>query len=97
MATIVPYRCKQCNHKVQACPNGFSALMTTTLFYFKCEECQEIVALDLQDITEQRGILTCPECGDIGTLSTWNPVEGRCPKCGGEMEQDPEGCIMMAD
>lgn len=97
MAQIIAYKCKQCNHKVQASPNGFDTTMTNTWFYFKCEECQEIVTLDIEEIVDQHGILTCPNCHNIATLSSWNPIEGHCPKCGGEMEQDPDGPFILAD
>jgi hypothetical protein len=28
----------------------------------------------------------CPYCHESSGLSTWNPIEGHCPVCDGEME-----------
>lgn len=41
----------------------------------------------------------CPNCGTNteDELYTWNPVEGRCPKCQGKMIEDLDSPSMCAD
>ena len=39
----------------------------------------------------------CPQCGKENGLSTWNPIDGSCPKCNGKMEIDKSAGMTLAD
>lgn len=98
MAEYIGYRCKQCGYKVVAPPNGFGLTMMAARIFFKCNNCKEIVDYSTIELGESgRKLIRCPECKHPDSLSTWNPIEGHCPKCGGEMEQDPDGPFILAD
>ena len=97
MARLFVFKCKDCGHEVWADPRGFHALMTGQYYQFKCDKCKEIVSISAQNLAEMGYNPHCPECNaDEEHLSTWNPVEGRCPKCNGEMELK-DNSVIMAD
>ena len=86
MATLHTYRCKGCGFEIVADPRGFMGTMMGQYYNFKCTNCENIVDLSARDLYEMTYFPECPKCGDRKHLSTWNPEEGRCPKCNGEME-----------
>ncbi len=93
MATFQRYRCKGCGYEVRTEPRGFYALFSGQYYNFKCSKCKDIVSLSANDLYEMEYAPKCPICGNSNYLSTWNPIEGKCPMCNGEMEQI-EGVIM---
>lgn len=97
MATLRTYKCNNCGYTVQTEPVGFYALMSGMYYNFKCKKCKTIVSLSSKEIYEMCYSPRCPECNEENCLSTWNPIEGHCPKCNGEMEVDKSAGICMAD
>lgn len=96
MATFRTYKCRKCGCEVQTEPHGHYALMSGKFYNFKCSNCKKIVSISSTELAEMGYVLECPKCGEMDCLSTWNPVEGKCPKCGGSM-MEVEGMIIMAD
>ena len=95
MATMHTYRCKECGFEIMSNPHGFYSLMMGQVYNFKCTNCHNIVELSAQQINEMTYFPKCPVCGDGEHLYSWNPVEGRCPKCNGEMECQND--VILAD
>ena len=95
MAEFHTYRCKGCGHEVQSEPAGHYALMSGQYYNFSCKKCKEIVSLSGHQLSQMGYSVHCPECSS-DEIATWNPVEGRCPKCGAQFEEVP-GMIIMAD
>ena len=97
MASFKSYKCKECGYEVWAEPQGFHALMTGQYYQFRCNACKRIVSISAQNLAEMKYDPRCPECyAGHEHLSTWNPIEGHCPKCNGEMECDSD-VVIMAD
>ncbi|MCM1140692.1 MAG: hypothetical protein NC453_19145 [Muribaculum sp.] len=92
MATYFTYKCKQCGYEHIGNEAGFDGIMAGLVIDFKCNHCKEIVDVLMRD---HMFWVDCPRCGNRVT-STWNPIDGRCPKCNGEMEA-VKGSCMMAD
>ncbi len=93
MATLHIYCCPNCEHEVCVNPRGYDYLMRGPVIDFKCKHCKEIYSILAEDILHEWP-LKCPECGNE-ELSTWNPIDGTCPKCGTRMEDTGER--LMAD
>ena len=88
MAKYKEYKCESCCYTVAANPKGHDVVMMGEVCSCKCEDCNEIVDV----LTSEKTV--CPECGS-DKLVKWNPIKGRCPKCGKKMKET--GVIMMAD
>ena len=97
MAQWRTYKCKKCGYSVQTEPNGHYALMSGEYYNFKCSKCKNIVHISADELAMSRYNVRCPICGDTEHLSTWNPIEGKCPRCNRKMELDSSRGIMMAD
>jgi len=97
MAEFRTYKCKKCGSSVQTEPAGFYGLMSGMYYNFKCKKCKRLVTLSSKAIVEMGNQPRCPICEESQFFSTWNPIEGRCPKCDGEMEVDHSEGIIMAD
>lgn len=97
MAEWLTYRCKKCGYSVQTEPNGHYALMSGEYYNFKCSKCKNIVYISADELARSQYDVHCPICGDTEHLSTWNPIEGKCPRCNRKMELDSSRGIMMAD
>lgn len=83
--SLIIYKCKKCGYSLRSAPEGFFKLSNSVYYNFKCKKCKTIVSLCSKDISEMS--LYCPKCEDYHCLSFWNPIEGRCPKCHGMMEE----------
>lgn len=92
MAELHTYKCKHCGYEVNANPAGYDALMSGVFINFRCNHCKQIVNIRPMDIHGYN--ITCLECGE-DVASTWNPVDGKCPKCNHKMEKT--GISMLAD
>lgn len=92
MATYHKYICPDCGYEIWANPQGFDALRSGLLINFRCDNCEEIVSISPSEMEDFW--IECPECGERVT-STWNPIDGKCPKCNSELKDTEE--IMMAD
>ena len=88
MAEYKEYKCEICCYTVAANPKGHDVVMMGEIYSYKCEDCHEIVNV----LTSEKTV--CPECGSE-KLVKWNPIKGRCPKCGKKMKET--GVIMMVD
>lgn len=95
MATLRTYRCKGCGYEVETEPAGHYSLVRGEHYNFSCKDCKEIVAISAHSLSQMNYSVHCPECHGEN-LSTWNPVDGRCPKCGNRMEAQSD-IIIMAD
>lgn len=62
---------------------------------YLCPDCKDIVSVRTWDIKDPSHV-RCPQCGKEN-LVKWNPVSGRCPKCGGSIHEDKPCGIIMAD
>lgn len=96
MAALRTYKCECCGYEVQSEPLGHYSLMMGEFYNFSCPKSKEIVSIAAQILAAQRYSIECPECGNDSDLSTWNPIDGKCPKCNGHMSEQ-EGYIIMAD
>lgn len=97
MATLYRYRCEDCGYQVDTDPRGHYSLFRGEIYVFRCNCCDEIVGIKGKTIGEHRYSPKCPRCDSDGdSLYSWNPVDGKCPKCAGEMVRD-NSLIMDAD
>ena len=87
MAHFYIYKCKKCGYEVKTEPQGFYGLMSGQYYNFKCMGCKNIVSLSTSDLESMGYLPSCPKCHDSEHLSTWNPVDGKCPRCNREMER----------
>ena len=77
-------------------PSGEYALMSGEYCNYLCPDCREIVSVGHGfNASPSEEKPKCPECGSEA-ITKWNPVHGKCPKCGGKMKVVP-GTIIMAD
>ena len=86
------YVCKKCGYKIQTEPRGFYGLKSGMYYNFKCSNCKRILKMGIGENIPQ-----CPYCHETSCLSTWNPIEGHCPVCDGEMELFSPYCICSVD
>lgn len=96
MASFLTFICDSCGYSIATEPEGHYALMSGLYQNFLCTHCKEIVKLRVWDIVPGK-IISCPKCHTAGTLTEWNPVEGKCPKCGGKMIVDENSGVVMVD
>ena len=98
MAKLNAYKCKKCGYSVDSTSLGHYTLMAGEAYNFKCGNCKEVVEVLYSSISDEAyGGPCCPNCGKRDMLAMWNPVEGRCPKCGGEMEIDEDAPVLLVD
>lgn len=97
MASWLTYKCKECGFTVETESRGFYALMSGMYYNFKCSKCKKIVAISANELKMMGYSPRCPQCGKENGLSTWNPIDGSCPKCNGEMEIDKSAGMTLAD
>ena len=96
MATFYPYKCERCDFTIETEPQGYYSLRAGVFYNFKCKRCNEIVDIPLETLNTFD--FECPNCkADESYLYTWNPIEGKCPHCGGCIVFDPDGPISKAD
>lgn len=88
MASYKEYKCEGCGYTIAANPKWQDVVMMGEIYSYKCEDCYEIVNVLASEKT------ICPGCGS-DKLVKWNPIKGRCPKCGKIMKET--GVIMMVD
>lgn len=85
MADYKEYKCKECGYSTYANPKGHDMMMMGDTQSFLCENCHEIVDILVSRYGEKMEEIVCPECGSKH-IQKWNPVTGKCPKCGGKMK-----------
>lgn len=95
MAILSKYQCEECGYEVMSESRGHYSLMSGEYYNFSCHKCKEIVSLSADELSKMGYYPQCPKCSENEELYTWNPQEGRCPKCNGKMNQMPE--IIFAD
>ena len=88
MAEYKEYQCELCCYIVAANPKGHDVVMRGEIYSYMCEDCYKIVDVLASEKT------ICPECGSE-KLVKWNPIKGRCPKCGKKMKET--GVVIMVD
>ncbi len=92
MAEFHNYICNKCGYEVRTEPRGYYSLSAGTFVNFRCDKCKEVQSVAINEMGLYE--INCPEC--LHPVSaTWNPIEGKCPKCGGDMNE--HGPILMAD
>lgn len=82
------YVCEKCDYSIFTDDTGHYGLKSGEYYNFKCPKCRDIISLSSGEIAHQGYHIQCPNCGNDENLSTWNPVEGKCPRCGGNMIAD---------
>ena len=92
MACLKEYKCK-CGYKIAASPKGHDYLMMGEFYHFLCKKCRDIVRVDVP-LFEKPKNPVCPHCGSE-ELERWNPISGRCPKCGNKLKET--GIAIMID
>jgi DNA-directed RNA polymerase subunit RPC12/RpoP len=96
MATFSLYKCPKCGYEVHTEPHGYYALMSGQYYNFKCGGCKNIVSISAQELAEMDYNPRCPQCNDGDHLSTWNPIDGKCPRCNVKMKR-VQGVKIFAD
>ena len=94
MATYKQYQCKHCGYTVEAPSNGHGLIMAGEVYTYTCKDCREIVSVLTFPNGEKAETIKCPECGSEN-LELWNPIKGKCPKCGGKFEETD--MVIMVD
>ena len=99
MAVLSRYKCEKCGYEVYADKHGHYALMMGECYLFRCPTCKEIVEILADDEGIDISHPCCPNCGvdSDEELYSWNPIEGRCPKCEGKMAVDENAPILLVD
>ena len=97
MAQWITYKCKKCGYSIHTEPRGYYGLMSGMFYNFKCTNCKRIVNIPSGGLDRDGDYPECPYCRETSTLSTWNPIEGHCPNCGGKMSVDKLAGVIMAD
>lgn len=99
MAVLENYKCSKCGYSVYADKHGHYTLMMGECYLFRCTTCKEVVEIMANTLDKKQQSPCCPNCGTNteNELYTWNPVEGRCPKCQGKMIEDLDSPSMCAD
>ena len=88
MAEYKENKCELCGYTVAANPKGHDVLMMGEVYSYMCQECKEIVDVLASEET------VCPNCGSE-KLVKWNPIKGKCPKCGKKMKET--GIVLLVD
>lgn len=96
MADLTLYKCSKCGYSVYTEPQGHYALLSGRHYNFSCNHCKEIVSVSAHSLSTQGFTIYCPNCDTDGSLSTWNPVDGHCPRCKGKMEVSDD-LVILAD
>lgn len=90
MVTVSKYKCEECGYEVVSSKYGhFLIKEHGECYLFRCTTCRQIVPIVASHSNERLQMPYCPNCG-VGNeepLYTWNPIEGRCPKCEGKMKE----------
>ena len=89
MATLRRYKCDKCGYTVMKDIKGHYSLMSGEYYNFSCQKCKQIVSISARELNDMGYFPRCPRCESKETLYTWNPRDGRCPKCKGEMKPMP--------
>ena len=92
MAELHLYKCKDCGWEIEATPDGGGFLMFGGLAYFLCKECKHVYEHTFELGHEDEINTKCPECGSTNTTN-WKPTD-KCPKCGGDLENQGLSCLM---
>lgn len=95
MAELQQFKCP-CGHEVLSCSRGYYALMRGMVIQFRCTKCKDIVEVPVDELHQHFPFFRCPVCGNEHSLVTWNPVDGKCPKCGKHKMQKTD-LVIMAD
>lgn len=95
MATFYRFFCKKCGLDVELPETTKYYLMSGAHLQCLCNKCHKLSSVAERELEEtQLEELQCEECGATGSLSYWNPIEGRCPKCGEQLEEDRKRVVM---
>lgn len=106
------YKCSKCNYTVQTSAGldwGFLAVVETHIC-LKCKEVVDVLVGEYGNVIPKEELerhpdknlpdsdfYKCPLCGDGSALVKWNKRKRPCPKCGGRMEKDPKGEMVLWD
>ena len=83
MADYKEYKCGGCGYTIMTSPKGHDRVMMGEVYTYLCPDCKEI-ANEICLHGEKPNIIICKKCGSK-RLRKWNPIKGKCPKCGGKM------------
>ena len=86
MKEIFTYLCEDCGYELKTSPYGHYAHRIGEFYNFKCHKCRKIISMSGHNISQFGWGICCPDCGD-SHLSTWNPIDGCCPRCNGVMSE----------
>ena len=88
MAVLNYYGCDNCDFVTATEEYGYYAIMSGLVFNFVCKDCKKVFAKHVSEF-HKYGI-GCPDCGGENVF-TWNPVDGKCPKCGSKLSRQEGG------
>jgi NADH pyrophosphatase NudC (nudix superfamily) len=110
MGTKSTYKCNSCGYQAMVSGGTDKGMHAVTGTYI-CESCMEIVDVCIgeygQEFTREEAQIrknksgtsldfyVCPGCGSDKNLVRWSARNRPCPKCGGKMEKDLDGGLVM--
>jgi len=92
MAELNLYKCKKCGWEIETPSDGTDFLMDSIMSCYVCHDCHLVFKKYYALGTVFEGKVSCPQCKGYNTQD-WGPND-RCPKCGGELENQGITCLM---
>ena len=100
------FKCTNCDYTVESSGEKDWGKFAVVQPYI-CNDCREVIDVQVGEYGEvippeklneeqKKDYYRCDECSGTN-LTLWNPKDRRCPKCGGEMQQDSDEPVLLWD